>query len=57
MSNRLFRLMLAHRRIDETLLREQRRRDVSPFVLLRLKKMKLRAKDMIQRLMRSPKRG
>ena len=54
MSDRLYRLMLAHQRIDEQLRREQRRRGVSPFVLIRLKKLKLRAKDMIQRLMRSP---
>ncbi|MEO5577487.1 MAG: DUF465 domain-containing protein [Sphingomicrobium sp.] len=53
MSDRLYRLMLAHQRIDELLRREQRRRGVSPFVLIRLKKLKLRAKDLIQRLVRS----
>ena len=62
MSNRLYRLMLAHQRIDDTLRREQRRRAVSPFVLIRLKKMKLRVKDLMQRLSRSqpprtPKHG
>ena len=57
MSDRLYRLMLAHQRIDEALRREQRRRGVSPFVLIRLKRMKLRAKDMIARLSRSPRHG
>lgn len=50
MSKRLYRLMLAHQRIDEQLRREQRRRGASPFVLMRLKKLKLRAKDLMQRL-------
>jgi hypothetical protein len=45
--------MLAHQRIDEQLRREQRRRGASPFVLMRLKKLKLRAKDLMQRLSRS----
>ena len=54
MSDRLYRLMLAHQRIDEQLRREQRRRGASPFLLMRLKKLKLRAKDLIQRLTRSP---
>ncbi|MBC7985330.1 MAG: YdcH family protein [Sphingomonadaceae bacterium] len=54
MSNRLYRLMLAHQRIDETLRREQRRRGVSPFVLMRLKKMRLRVKDLIHRQRRAP---
>ena len=57
MSDRLYRLTLAHQRIDETLRREQRRRGVSPFVLMRLKKMKLRAKDLIHRLGRTPQHG
>ena len=50
MSDRLYRLMLAHQRIDEQMRREQRRRGASPFVLMRLKKLKLRAKDLMQRL-------
>ena len=53
MSNRLFRLMLSHQRIDDILRREQRRRGASPFVVMRLKKLKLRAKDLIQQLVRS----
>ena len=53
MSNRLYRLMLAHQRIDEQLRREQHRRGASPFLMMRLKKLKLRAKDLMQRLSRS----
>ena len=57
MSDRLFRLMLAHQRIDEELRREQCRRGVSPFTLMRLKKLKLRAKDLMLRLKRAPQHG
>lgn len=57
MSDRHYRLMLAHQRIDEQLRREQRRRGASPFLLMRLKKLKLRAKDLMQRLSRSPQHG
>ena len=53
MSDRLYRLMLAHQRIDDQLRREQQRRGASPFLLMRLKKLKLRAKDLMQRLSRS----
>ena len=54
MSNRIYRLMLAHQRIDEALRREQRRRGASPFELIRLKKLKLRAKDLMRRLAQIP---
>jgi len=54
MADRLYRLMLAHQRIDEQLRREQRRRGASPFLLMRLKKLKLRVKDLMQRLSRTP---
>jgi hypothetical protein len=57
MSDRLYRLMLAHLRIDEQLRREQRRRGASPFLVLRLTKLKLRAKQMMQRLSRPRQRG
>lgn len=57
MSDRLYRLMLTHQRIDDALRLEQRRPAASPFALMRLKKMKLRAKDLIQRLSRMPKQG
>lgn len=57
MSDRYYRLMRAHQRIDDELRREQRRRGVSPLVLMRLKKMKLHVKDLLQRLAatRSPR--
>ena len=57
MSDRLYRLMLAHQRIDEQLRREQRRCGASPFLVMRLKKLKLRAKDLLQRLNRAPQRS
>ena len=57
MSNRLYRLLQTHQRIDAALRLEQRRPAASPFALMRLKKMKLRAKDLIQRLSRSPQHG
>ena len=50
MLNRLYRLMQTHQRIDEQLRREQNRRGASPFLVMRLKKLKLRAKDLIHRL-------
>ena len=53
MFNRLYRLMQTHQRIDEQLRREQGRRGASPFLVMRLKKLKLRAKDLMQRLSQS----
>ena len=55
MSRRLFRLMLVHQRIDDALRREQRRLLPDPFATQRLKKLKLRAKDLMHRIVRSPK--
>lgn len=57
MSDRLYRLMQTHQRIDAALRQEQRSPAASPFALMRLKKMKLRAKDLIQRLARTPQHG
>ena len=57
MSKRLFRLMLAHQRIDDSLRREQRRKRPDPFLTMRLKKLKLRAKDLIHRLTAQPRRA
>ena len=57
MSDRLYRLMLTHQRIDDALRLEQRRPAASPFALMRLKKMKLRAKDLIARVTRIPQHG
>ena len=53
MSDRLYRLMLTHQRIDDALRLEQRRPAASPFALMRLKRMKLRAK-LWQRSYRPP---
>ena len=53
MFNRLYRLMQTHQRIDEQLRREQGRRGASPFLVMRLKKLKLRAKDLMQRMSQS----
>lgn len=53
MSSRLFRLTQIHQRIDDQLRREQRSRFPDGLRLIRLKKLKLRAKDLIHRLTRS----
>lgn len=50
MSDRLYRLFEVHQRIDEELRQEQRRRWRDPFRIMRLKRLKLRAKDLIHRL-------
>lgn len=52
MPPRLYRLIEAHQRIDAALRAEQKRRWPDGFRLLRLKKLKLRAKDLIHRLTR-----
>ena len=57
MSRRMFRLMLSHQRIDELIRREQRRRFPDMFKLMRLKKLKLRAKDLLQRHLLAPRRA
>ena len=54
MHPRLYRLIETHARIDRALRREQRRPLPDWFRLLRLKKLKLRAKDLIHRLTRRP---
>lgn len=50
MTARLFRLTEIHQRIDAQLRREQRRRLPDGLQTTRLKKLKLRAKDLIHRL-------
>jgi uncharacterized protein YdcH (DUF465 family) len=50
MHPRLYRLMEKHQRIDRLLQIEQRRRWSDPFRLMRLKKLKLRVKDLIHRV-------
>lgn len=52
MSDRAFRLLQRHQRIDEELLRAQSRRFPDPFEIMRLKKLKLAIKDRLARLVR-----
>ena len=52
MSARLFTLTRMHQRIDERLRLAMKRPSVDPLELTRLKKMKLRVKDLIHRLSR-----
>ena len=52
MSNRLFRLMERHQKLDELLRRAQARRFADPFEISRLKKLKLAKKDAIERIAR-----
>ncbi|MCZ8171900.1 MAG: DUF465 domain-containing protein [Novosphingobium sp.] len=55
MSDRVFRLMERHQKLDEALRLAQRRRLDDPFEIVRLKKLKLAIKDRIARVMRRPK--
>jgi len=54
MSDRTFRLLERHQRLDERLRRVQAARFADPFEILRLKKLKLILKDRLARLARSP---
>ncbi len=49
---RMYRLIEAHSRIDHALREEQRRRQPDGLRLTRLKKLKLRVKDLMHRLAR-----
>ena len=49
MNSRLYRLLEAHQRIDGQLRFEQQRRWKDWFRITRLKKLKLRVKDLIHR--------
>ena len=49
MHPRLYRLMEKHQRIDQLLQIEQRRRWRDPFRVMRLRKLKLRVKDLMHR--------
>ena len=55
MSDRVFRLMERHQKLDEALRQAQRRRLADPFEIVRLKKLKLAIKDRMARLMRRPR--
>lgn len=52
MSNRIFRLMERHQKLDELLRLAQTRRVPDPFEVSHLKKMKLALKDRLSRLLR-----
>lgn len=57
MSDRMFRLMERHQKLDRLIRAAQSRRFRDPFEILRLKKLKLAIKDRIARLGRVPARG
>lgn len=57
MSPKLYRLSLAHQRVDDLIRREQRFRVPNAFRLMRLKRMKLVIKDRLFRLARQPARA
>lgn len=53
----IYRLTVLHRRLDEAVRREARRRSSDPFRILRLKKLKLAVRDRLAMLMRRPALG
>lgn len=57
MHPRLYRLIEKHQRIDRALRDELRRPRPSDIQLMRLKRLKLRAKDLIARFMRNTARA
>ncbi|MBL0916628.1 MAG: hypothetical protein IBJ13_14320 [Sphingopyxis sp.] len=52
--SRFFRLTELHRRVDDALRRENRRRAADPFRLLRLKTLKLSVRKRLASLSRQP---
>jgi len=56
MSDRTFRLLERHQKLDELLRRAQTRRWPDPLEISRLKKLKLAIKDRLARLTRRPAR-
>ena len=57
MSDRIFRLLERHRRVDDALRDAQRRRWVDPFEIVRLKKLKLALQGRLARLARRQAHG
>jgi len=57
MSDRIFRLLERHQRLDEELRRALARRWADPLEIVRLKKLKLALKDRLSQLARRPARG
>ncbi|HEY8592928.1 MAG TPA: DUF465 domain-containing protein [Sphingomicrobium sp.] len=56
MNPRLYRLLEVHQRLDEQLISEERRRLPNWRKVMQLKRLKLRAKDLIHRLTLRPER-
>lgn len=56
MSDRIFRLMERHRKLDDLLRRAQGRRWADPFEIARIKKLKLVLKDRLARFLPAPAR-
>jgi uncharacterized protein len=54
MTDRVFRLLEHHQKLDERLRHVQARRFPDPLEIVRLKKLKLAIKDRLARLARSP---
>jgi uncharacterized protein len=54
MSQRAYRLLERHQKLDDLLRRAQASRFINPFEVVRLKKLKLAVKDRLARLTRSP---
>ena len=50
MTDRVFRLMERHQKLDDALRRLQARKAADPFEIVRLKKLKLAIKDRMHRL-------
>ncbi len=57
MSDRVFRLLERHQKLDEALRRLQAKRWPDTFEIARLKKLKLAIKDRLARLARRPARS
>ena len=57
MSNRIYRLLERHQRLDDHLRRAQARRFVDPYEISRLKKIKLAIKDRLARMLDRPARS
>ncbi|MGN3974485.1 YdcH family protein [Tsuneonella sp. SYSU-LHT278] len=54
MSDRLYRLMERHQKLDRMIAAAQMRRLPDPFEILRLRKLKLAVRDRLARAMRRP---
>lgn len=54
MSERIFRLLERHQKLDDRLRMAQSSRIADPFEIARLKKLKLAIKDRLSRLARRP---